>query len=51
VPATLVLDENGDVMGRIEGEARERDIRSRLDWLLNGKSGKPPKPVRKTTGK
>jgi thiol-disulfide isomerase/thioredoxin len=47
VPATLVLDENGEVIGRIEGEARERDIRSRLDWILGGKSGKPPKPVQK----
>jgi thiol-disulfide isomerase/thioredoxin len=47
VPATLVLDENGDVIGRIEGEARERDIRTRLDWILGGKSGKPPKSVQK----
>jgi len=47
VPATLVLDENGEVIGRIEGEARERDIRTRLDWILGGKSGKPPKPIQK----
>jgi thiol-disulfide isomerase/thioredoxin len=47
VPATLVLDEIGYVIGRIEGEARERDIRSRLDWILGGKPGKPPKPVQK----
>jgi thiol-disulfide isomerase/thioredoxin len=47
VPATLVLDENGEVIGRIEGEARERDLRVRLDWILNGKTGKPPKPVQK----
>jgi thiol-disulfide isomerase/thioredoxin len=47
VPATLVLDGNGEVVGRIEGEARERDIRTRLDWILGGKTGKPPKPVQK----
>ena len=47
VPATLVLDENGDVAGRIEGEARERDIRVRLDWILGGKQGKAPKAIQK----
>ncbi len=47
VPATLILDERGDVIGRIEGEARDKDIRSRLDWLLNGRAGKQPKVVQK----
>ncbi len=45
VPATVVLDDKGEVIGRIEGEARERDLRSRLDWLLGGRQGKAPKPV------
>ncbi len=47
VPATMILDERGEVIGRIEGEAREKDIQSRLDWLLNGKQGKQPKLVQK----
>lgn len=47
VPATLILDEKGEIIGRIEGEAREKDVSSRLDWLLNGRAGKPPKPVQK----
>ena len=47
VPATLVLDEKGAVIGRIEGEAREKDVQSRLDWLLSGRSGKQPKVVQK----
>ncbi|WP_419804471.1 TlpA family protein disulfide reductase [Terriglobus sp.] len=47
VPATVVLDSNGEIIGRIEGEASDKDIRSRVDWLLNGQTGKPPKPVQK----
>lgn len=47
VPATLVLDEGGKVVGRIEGEARDKDVRSRLDWLLDGRRGKAPKVVQR----
>jgi hypothetical protein len=47
VPATLILDENGVAIGKIEGEAREKDVTSRLDWLLNGRQGKQPKLVQK----
>ena len=47
VPATIILDENGDVVGRIEGEASDRDIRSRVDWLLAGRVGKQPKAIQK----
>ena len=47
VPATLVLDESGAVVGRIEGEARDKDVESRLDWLLGGRRGKQPKIVQK----
>lgn len=42
VPATLILDEQGQVVTRIMGEAREEDVRSRLDWLLNGRQGPAP---------
>ncbi len=47
VPATLILDEDGEAIGRIEGEARDKDIRTRMDWLLNGRKEKQPKPVQK----
>jgi thiol-disulfide isomerase/thioredoxin len=47
VPATLILDENGIVIGKIEGEARGKDVATRLDWLLNGRQGKQPKLVQK----
>jgi thiol-disulfide isomerase/thioredoxin len=47
VPATVIIDAEGNIIGRIEGEAREKDVASRLDWLLDGRRGKPPKPVQK----
>jgi thiol-disulfide isomerase/thioredoxin len=45
VPATLILDRDGTVAFRIEGEASKKDISSRLDWLLSDRSGKQPKPL------
>ncbi len=42
VPSTLVLDERGEVITQITGEAREEDIRSGVDWLLGGRTGAPP---------
>lgn len=45
IPATMVLDQNGNVAGRIMGEARRDDITSRLDWIANGESGDSPAPV------
>ncbi len=47
VPATVILDTDGMLVGRIEGEASEKDISSRLDWLLNGRQGKQPKLIQK----
>ena len=42
LPATIVLDENGEVISRIMGQAREEDVRGPIDWLLNGHSGIAP---------
>ena len=42
LPATLIVDQQGEVIARILGEAREADVRTVLDWLLAGKSGPPP---------
>ena len=42
VPSTLILDQTGEVITRITGEAREEDIRARLDWLLKGRPGQAP---------
>lgn len=45
VPGTIVIDKDGQVVGRIMGEAQETDITSRLDWLLQGRQGPPPESV------
>ena len=45
LPATLILDEQGEVIARVLGEAREQDIRQPLDWLLGGRTGPAPEAV------
>ena len=45
VPGTVVLDEKGDIVTRIMGEARDEDVRAALDWLLSGKTGQAPSPL------
>ncbi|HWG21411.1 MAG TPA: TlpA disulfide reductase family protein [Terracidiphilus sp.] len=42
VPGTVVLDEEGEIVARIMGEAREEDVRNAVDWLTSGKTGAPP---------
>ncbi len=45
VPGTLILDPDGQIIVRIIGEAQEIDISSRLDWLLQGRTGQSPEPL------
>lgn len=47
LPATLVIDARGEVIGRILGEAREQDVTGYLDWLLDGRQGAAPAGVLK----
>jgi thiol-disulfide isomerase/thioredoxin len=47
VPGTAVLDDRGELAARIMGEAREEDVRTAVDWLLNGKAGPPPAALTK----
>jgi hypothetical protein len=47
LPATVILDEQGEIVARIMGEAHEEDIKTPVEWLLNSKSGPPPTPVTK----
>jgi thiol-disulfide isomerase/thioredoxin len=47
VPGTLVLDEDGEPVARVMGEAREGDVRKAVDWLLGGKQGDPPTALTK----
>ena len=45
LPATFILDQQGDVVARVLGQAREQDIRKPLDWLLGGRNGEAPEEV------
>jgi thiol-disulfide isomerase/thioredoxin len=47
VPGTLILDKDGEIMGRIMGEAQDVDIRTRLDWLLHDRQGTAPELLTK----
>jgi thiol-disulfide isomerase/thioredoxin len=45
LPATLILDEKGEIIARFQGEAREEELRRVLDWLLSGRVGTAPPPL------
>ncbi len=47
VPGTVVLDEKGDAIARVMGEAKEADVRGPVDWLLGGRNGAAPAAVTK----
>lgn len=47
VPGTVVLDEKGEIVARIMGEAKEEDVRTPVDWLLANKTGPAPASVTK----
>lgn len=42
VPGTVVLDDQGQIVARVMGEAKEDDVRKAVDWLLGGEKGPPP---------
>ncbi len=42
LPATLILDERGEIVTRVMGEARDEDVRKTLEWLLGDRVGTPP---------
>jgi thiol-disulfide isomerase/thioredoxin len=42
VPGTVVLDRQGEIVGRVQGEAQESDIIGYLDWLLSDRRSAPP---------
>lgn len=47
VPGTAVLDERGEIVARIMGEAHEEDVKSAVDWLLGGRTGQAPAAMTK----
>lgn len=42
VPATLIIDDKGEIVRAINGEAREEDIKEAVEWLSSGKKGAAP---------
>jgi thiol-disulfide isomerase/thioredoxin len=42
VPGTAILDQQGEIIARIMGEAREEDVRRAVDWLLSSRTAPPP---------
>jgi len=42
VPATAFIDQDGRIVARVSGEARKEEIKERLDWLIQGKTGAAP---------
>jgi thiol-disulfide isomerase/thioredoxin len=47
LPGTAILDEKGEMVARIMGEAHEEDVRSAVDWMLGGKTGPAPAALTK----
>jgi thiol-disulfide isomerase/thioredoxin len=47
LPATLILDEQGEIVARVLGQAHQEDIEQPLKWLLGGKVGPAPPAITK----
>ena len=47
LPITLILDEQGEIVARVQGQAREEDVRRPLEWLLSGRNGPAPPALTK----
>ncbi len=45
IPATAFLDAEGRIVARILGQAREDEVRERIEWLTGKREGPPPEPL------
>jgi thiol-disulfide isomerase/thioredoxin len=45
LPATAFVDEDGHIVARVLGEIRSDEIKERLDWLTQGRSGAAPQAI------
>ncbi|HWC77517.1 MAG TPA: TlpA disulfide reductase family protein [Blastocatellia bacterium] len=45
LPATIVIDSNGAIVGRILGVVGHADLQKRLEWLLGDRETPPPPPL------
>ena len=43
VPATAFIDPDGRIVARVSGEIRPEELKERLEWLAQGRSGPAPK--------
>lgn len=48
VPSTVFLDSDGNIAGKIVGQAQRKDVVHRLEWLLGNHEGQPPQPLTDT---
>ena len=47
VPGTVILDPNGTIVTRIQGEARDADVQNTIGWLLSHRGPPPPATIRR----
>ncbi len=47
LPATMILDEKGEIVARVLGQAHVEDIRDPLEWLLGERQGPVPVAITK----
>jgi hypothetical protein len=48
LPATAVLDRDGQIVGRIIGVVPKGDLQQRIDWLLSDRTKPAPQPLLNT---
>jgi peroxiredoxin len=51
VPSTVFFDPDGNVAGKILGQAKKKDVMHRIEWLLGNREGQPPAAVTDTISK
>ena len=42
LPATVFINQNGEIVSRILGQARKKEVVERVEWLLGDRPGKKP---------
>lgn len=42
LPSTVFFDADGNIAGRILGQAQKKDVQRRIEWLLGNQQGQPP---------
>jgi thiol-disulfide isomerase/thioredoxin len=45
VPGTVIVDESGEIVTRVMGEAKDEDVKGAVDWVLGGKVGTAPAAI------